>query len=51
MIAELHLTQHKRFVPYGDHPNPSLTLKTSFMMRQLGETVGLKNSWGTGAVK
>jgi len=27
-----HLTQNKRFVPYGTHPSPSLTLRTSFML-------------------
>ena len=29
------ITQHKRFVPYGTHPNPSLTLRTSFMLKTL----------------
>lgn len=29
------LTQHKRFVPYGTHPNPSLTLRTSSMPEPL----------------
>ena len=32
----LRLTQHKRFVPYGTHPNPSLSLRTSFMLESLG---------------
>ncbi|MBA7715957.1 hypothetical protein ES703_125016 [subsurface metagenome] len=31
------LTQHKRFVSYGTYPNPSLTLKTSFMLGTLFE--------------
>ena len=31
------LTQHKRFVPNGTHPNPSLTLRTSFMLETLSE--------------
>jgi len=31
------ITQHKRFVPYGTHPNPSLTLRTSFMLKTLYE--------------
>lgn len=26
------VTQHERFVPYVTHPNPSLTLWTSFML-------------------
>ncbi len=29
------ITQHKRFVPHGTHPNPSLTLRTSFMLEML----------------
>jgi len=29
------ITQHKRFVPNGTHPNPSLTLRTSFMLGTL----------------
>ena len=29
------ITQHKRFVPYGTHPNPSLTLRTSFVREPL----------------
>ena len=33
----LRLTQHKRFVPYGTHPNPSLSLRTSFMLGTLYE--------------
>jgi len=35
MDAKLPITQHKRFVPYGTHPNPSLTLRTSFMLGTL----------------
>jgi len=31
-----HLTQHKRFVPYGTHPNPD-EVGTPFMLRTLGE--------------
>jgi hypothetical protein len=29
------ITQHKRFVPYGTQPNPSLTLRTSSMLGTL----------------
>jgi hypothetical protein len=32
------LTQHKRFLHYGTHPNPSLKLKASFMLEALYET-------------
>ncbi len=32
------ITQHKRFVPCGTHPNPSLTLRTSFMLGSLYAT-------------
>jgi hypothetical protein len=32
----LHITQHKRFVPYGTHPNFCFA-KTSFMLGTLGE--------------
>jgi hypothetical protein len=31
------LTQHKRFVPYGTHPNPSLSLRTYFMLATLDD--------------
>jgi len=31
--AELHITQHKRFVPYRTHPNFYFA-KTSFMMER-----------------
>lgn len=31
----LRLTRHKRFVPYGTHPNPSLSLRNSSMLRPL----------------
>jgi hypothetical protein len=34
-MAKRRLTQHKRSVPYGTHPNPSLTLRTSFMLKTL----------------
>jgi len=43
-----HITQHKRFVPKGTHPNFCFT-KTSFMLEPLGDIdkknnpVGLKN--------
>jgi hypothetical protein len=33
----LHITQHKRFVPDGTHLNPSLSLRTSFMLETLYE--------------
>jgi len=32
--VQLHITQHKRFVPYGTHPNFCFA-KTSFMLRTL----------------
>jgi hypothetical protein len=32
----LRLTQHKRFVPYGTHPNSAFG-ETSFMLSPLGE--------------
>jgi hypothetical protein len=35
--ANLRLIQHKRFVPYGTHPNSSLSLRTSFMLEPLDE--------------
>ncbi len=31
------ITQHKRFVPSALRPNPSLTLRTSFMLGPLYE--------------
>ena len=34
-MATLHITQHKRFVPYGTHPNPAFG-GTSFMLETLG---------------
>jgi len=34
--AQLHITQHKRFVPYGTHPNFCFA-KTSFMLGTLYE--------------
>ena len=34
--TSLHITQHKRFVPYGAHPNFCFA-KTSFMLETLGE--------------
>ena len=37
MNKQRRTTQHKRFVPYGTHPNPSLTLRTSFMLKTLYE--------------
>lgn len=37
------ITQHKRFVPYGTHPNFCFA-KTSFMLEPLGETAVLSNS-------
>jgi len=36
MCWQLQLTQHKRFVPYGTHLNPLLTLRTSFMLETWG---------------
>jgi len=35
MKPPLHITQHKRFVPYGTHPNFCIA-KTSFMQGTLG---------------
>ena len=35
--ASHRLTQHKRFVPYGTHPNFCFA-KTSFMLETLAET-------------
>jgi len=32
MDSPLHITQHKRFVYYGIHQNPSLPLRISFML-------------------
>jgi len=39
------LTQHKRFVPYSTHSNPSLTLRTFFMLETLGEIQTIKGSF------
>jgi hypothetical protein len=36
-MATLHITQHKRFVPYGTHPNPAFG-GTSFMLETLCES-------------
>jgi len=36
MRAKRRITQHKRFVPYGTHPN-SVFGGTSFMLRTLGD--------------
>ena len=33
-VEQLRITQHKRFVPEGTYPNPSLTLRTSFMLER-----------------
>jgi len=38
MKPPLHITQHKRFVPYGTHPNFCFA-KTSFMLEPLLEIV------------
>jgi len=38
-MATLHITQHKRFVPYGTHPNPAFG-GTSFMLETLAVMVG-----------
>ena len=35
---KLRLTQHKRFVPYGTHPNPAFS-GTSFMLEPSDEIV------------
>jgi len=34
----LHITQYRRFVPYGTYSNPSF-VGTSFILEPLGETV------------
>jgi len=34
------ITQHKRFVPCGTHPNPSLTLRTSFILETMKGELG-----------
>jgi len=36
LLDTQHITQHKRFVPYGTHPN-FRRAKTSFMLGTLGE--------------
>jgi len=36
-FGQHHITQHKRFVPDGTHPNPSLSLRASFMLEPLDE--------------
>jgi hypothetical protein len=36
IMPPLHITQHKRFVPNGTHPNFCFA-KTSFMLGTLGE--------------
>jgi hypothetical protein len=33
------ITQHKRFVLNGTHPNPSIPLRTSFMLERAYEIV------------
>ena len=35
-VEQQRITQHKRFVPYGTHPNFCFT-KTSFMLGTLSE--------------
>jgi len=40
MVAKRRIAQHKRFMPYSTHPNPSLTLRTSFMLETLSEIAG-----------
>jgi len=41
----LRLTQHKRFVPFGTHPNFAFG-KTSFMLEPLGDTRKKKERFG-----
>jgi len=36
------ITQHKRFVPYGTHPNFCIA-KTSFMLETLGDITKIKD--------
>ena len=38
-MATLHITQHKKFVSYGTHPNFRFA-KSSFMLGTLCEIVG-----------
>lgn len=45
-MRQLRLTQHKRFVPDGTHPNPSLMLGTSFMLKTLDEMLKTKSLLG-----
>lgn len=40
-VALLPITQHKRFVPYGTHPNFCFA-KTSFMLGTLHENSALR---------
>ncbi|MCK4402453.1 MAG: hypothetical protein KAV98_01610 [Dehalococcoidia bacterium] len=43
MDYERRITQHKRFVPYGTHPNFCFA-KTSFMLETLSEIVDFGNN-------
>jgi hypothetical protein len=43
----LRLTQHKRFVPYGTHPNFCFA-KTSFMLVPLAEMAYKEVRWNSG---
>jgi len=40
-------TQHKMFVPYDTYPNPSLTLRTSFMLKLLYAITRLRRKMKT----
>lgn len=37
MYYGCRITQHKRFVSYSAHSNPSLMLRTSFVLGTLGD--------------
>jgi len=41
-MAKRRITQHKRFVPYGTHPNSAFG-GTSFTLGTLGKMASMKN--------
>jgi len=49
MDYERRITQHKRFVPYGTHPNFCFA-KTSFMLGTLYETAVEKRNTANGSL-
>lgn len=46
MNPPLHITQHKRFVPYGTHQNYCF-IKISFMLGTLYKIRFIKSNWNT----